>query len=833
MQTSPVPHNEARLTAFFSGLNGDVRHALRLLRKSPAFTLVTLLTLTLCIGATTAIFSVVYALMLKPLPYPEPERIVEIYNSFPKAGFEKMPSNFIQYWDFKNNAGSFEAIGLWRTAHGMLGEEGSADRINVAAASADFFDVLGIKPVLGRLFTPQDNEPGAEQTIVLTYSFWESRFGRDPAVIDRQVRLDGVNWRVVGVAPRSFETFDAQVKLIRPIGFPADRTNLQARYSCNTPLYARLKAGTTLSRALAEIGTIEKRYYDGSPPPTKQFLDRAGHLIKMGTVHDERVQPLRPSLLLLQGGVVFVMLIGCVNIANLLLARANGRQSEIAIRFALGAGRVAIARQLLIESLLLTLTGAAAGVGLAWAGVKGLNYFAARLLPMVQPFAIDGYVLAFTAVLGVAVGILIGLTPVIHILRSNLVENIHRSSRSSSGSRGVRAISSILVTGQVAAAILLLSGAGLLIHSFANALAVNPGFDPEQLVTGRIALPAGYREGDRLVNFQKQLVQVLHEIPAVSDVALGTGLPFQGGMPVNALTIKDSTLPPDSPQPGAFHQGVSVGYFHAMRIQLVEGRFLTEDDAKTSNSPRAFVVDEKFSQRYLNGTSAVGRRFTFGAPPQKDEDWPVIVGVVRNVPHNGIEDRTNTPFIYYPLQNSRTLGLNFFIRTQRPAGEVIPVIREKLRVMDPSIALFDTRSMEEAIRSSMDVRRLIMQLLVGFAVLALFLSAIGIYGVLAYDVSQRTREIGIRGAIGATRGQLVALIMRQGLIKTGIGVVIGLVAALILSRTMSSLLFEVKPTDPRAYLAVALLLSVVAAIASYLPALIASRIDPNQALRAE
>jgi putative ABC transport system permease protein len=820
------------IARFLAGATSDLRHAARLLKKDRGFTSVTLLTLALCIGANTAIFSMVYALLLKPLPFRNPTRIVEIYNTFVKAGLNKMPSNLIQYEDYKAHTKSYEAIALCGISTMMFGEEGSAQRTTMAYGTVDFFDVLGVKPLIGQFPTIANSVWGQSNVIVLMQSFWEAHYHSDPGVLGTTVRIDGKPYTIIGVAPRSVEAFNARVKFFQPMDWKPEWINPQARFGLNTPLFGRLKEGVTVAQALPEAEALEKVYYDASPGPTKEFLNRAGHGMGIGVIQAERVKPIKSSLYLLQSGVIFVLLIGCLNVANLMLTRANGRMGELSIRFALGAGRTAIARQLLIESLLLTLSGAVLGVGLAWAGVRTVNHFTAKMLPDMLPITIDGSILAYTAALSVAVGLLMGIIPVIHVARSNLSAMIHRTSRSTSGGRGVRALSSLLVMVQVAVALMLLTGAGLLVHSFANMLSVRPGFDPDKVVVGTIGLPGAYGKPEAAAPLQRKLLQAIREIPGVGDAALSTGVPFQGNLPINALTLRESVLPRDAAQPGAFQVGASVGYFQALHIQLVEGRLFEDRDTLKGTEP--YVVDEDFAKRYFPDRSAVGGHFTFGGPDKKQiSDWGVIVGVVRSVPHNGLEDTSKIPFVYYPLLQRQPHAISIFVRSERPLADTIAAVREKVKSIDPTIPLFDTQPLQQVIDNSFTNRRAVMLLLGVFAGLALFLSAIGIYGVLAYDVSQRTREIGIRGAIGATRAQILGLVMRQGLWKTGVGLVAGLVGAILLCHYMAGMLYELKPTDPWAYAVVSVILAAVGAAASYLPARNAARINPNDALRIE
>lgn len=811
----------------------DLRHAFRLLWKSKRITATTLLTLALCIGATTAIFSSVYSLMLKPLPYQQPEQIVELYSSAVKAGLNRMPANVPFYLDYSKNASSYESLGLWTFFYGLVGEKESVVRLPGARATAEIFDILRVQPVLGTFFTKDNNRPGNDKVIVLTQTYWQTQYQEDPGVLGKEIRIDDEAYKVIGVAPRVFEAFDARMKFAVPLSWAPAQENPQGRYGVGIQLFGRLKPGVAASQADAEAKLMEKRYVDAGPPPLKEFAERSGMTMNVGGVQEQRVQPVRTTLLMLQGGVAFVLLIGCVNVANLMLVRSNSRQSELAVRSALGAGRGTIARQLLMESLLLTTLGAVLGLGVAWAALRVTNFYLAKMLPQSLPASLDWRVLGFAIALTVVAGTLIGLISVFHILRTNLAAVIQSSSRGASSSRGVRALSGTLVVAQVAVALMLLTGAGLLIQSFAAALRVDTGLDARGVVTARVALTRAYRGSDEAASsIRDRLVQAMKEIPGVTSVALAFSTPFQGGLPINAFTLERDTLPPGSPQPGAFRVIVTPDYLKTLGLKLVEGRFYEEADRAPDR--RNFVVDQSFARKFFPEGSAIGGRFSFGGRPDNPAEWPTIVGVVKDVPHNGVEEKSGNPFVYQVLpQAARPAGLTLFLRADRPTEDVLAAVRAKVRAVDPSLPLFDAGALEDAVGSSFDNRRAVMLLLTAFAVLALFLSALGIYGVLAYDVSQRTREIGMRSAIGASRGQIATLVVKQGLWKGVLGVVIGLVGAALLSSSMKTLLFNVQPTDPLVYGAVALVLIGVAMLASYLPARRASKIDPLTALRNE
>jgi putative ABC transport system permease protein len=812
----------------------DLNYAFRQLRKSPGFTTVTLLTLALCIGANTAIFSVVYAMILKPLPFANPNQIVEIYNSYPKMGENHMPSNLAAYMDYKQHASSYQSVGLWRSRPMLVGMDGAVAYSNGANITADIFDLLQIHPLVGQFFTLKNSTPGEQRVVVLTQTFWETHFSADPEVVGKTMQIDSRPYTIVGVAPRSLEAFDPQMQFVIPLYWQPKSINPQQRHVDTLPMFARLKPGVTISQAQAEGDLLEKRFYDNIAAPwLRDYIDNSGARIRIVVLQEDDLPvSLRSSLYLLQTGVLFVLLIGCVNVANLFLARSLARQAELAVRTALGASRGRIARQLLVESLVLTGIGTALGVGLAWSAVSVMNHYTVQVLDTL-PFSIDRHVLGFTGVISFAVGVCIGVMPVARLWRINLIGVIHRNSHTASADLRLRTLGNSLIVAQIATALILLTGAGLLVRSYAKALAVDPGFDARQMVAGRIALTRGFRANVGAARgFEDRLVGALNEIPGAQAVALSSGKPFGNDDPVvYSFDFADSPLPPGSTQPLAHLVRVSIGYFEMMHMPLIAGRFLEPIDLATGHN--SCVVDEKFAQRFFPNRSAIGERLTYGAT-DNPVVWITIVGVVRNVPYTGLDDRSAAPVYYTPLfQGPRYDELDLFVRSPRPSSETISFIRDKLKAIDPAIPLYEAGSMQSFVDESFRNRRSVMLLLAGFAGLALFLSALGIYGVLAYDVSRRTREIGIRGALGATQRQIIELILGQGLSKIAIGLFIGLIGALMLSRYITSLLFDLKPTDPSVYVTGLLILLSAAVLASYLPARHAVRINPIDALRNE
>jgi putative ABC transport system permease protein len=549
-------------------------------------------------------------------------------------------------------------------------------------------------------------------------------------------------------------------------------------------------------------------------------------------VRAEQTKSVKTSLVLLQGGALFVLLLGCVNVAGLLLARANSRQIEWAVRRALGASRGAIARQVLTESLLFVVVGSLAGLALAWASLHVINQYTAPVIRQAPPVSLDGTVLAVTLLGTVGVALLTGLFPLARLWSDDSSGSIHAGGRGASTDRRLRAMSGLLVTAQVSLAVVLLVGAGLLIRSFAQLVAIDPGFASRKVVHARVALNISYQNVAKAHGVADQIIAKMREIPGVEAVSISSHMLINGQFPVVSLPIRGSVLGQPATYPSAAILGVSPEFFATMGIRILEGRGLTEAD-DLPHARGAYVVDRNFAEKYFPGRSAVGETLGFGGPNQPAESWPVIVGVAEVARFNGPEDRSGVPFIYASVKTFQFGGFSLEIRTARGLTDLLPIMRTKLRSIDSTLPLYQVDTLQMLLDRVLAKRRGMMLLLGTFAMIALIVSAVGLYGMLAYDVSQRTREIGIRGAIGASRVQIVGLILRQGMWNTGIGVLIGLAAAFYLTRFMASLLYGIHAADPAVYIAVSLLLLGVALAASFVPALRAARVDPIVALRCE
>ncbi|MBS0631474.1 MAG: ABC transporter permease [Verrucomicrobia bacterium] len=830
-----TPSEQAWISNWLESVWHDVRFSLRSLRRSPAFTATVVATLALCIGANTAIISVLYGLVLKPLPYPHPEQIVDVYNMRPKAGQMHLGVGAAQYLDYKANADLFSDFALWRGWMFNIGEDGGTARYVGMIITSEYFSVVGVRPLMGRFFTPEECEPGKSNVTVLMQSYWEKHFNADPAIVGKEVRLSGKLCTIVGVAPKSFEELSVAPNLVVPMEFRPEQKNPQWRVSNMGSLYARIKPGVTHGAALAQLAALEQRFLGTvASPQVRDFLTSGGHRMGLEQVREQQTTPVRSGLLMLQGGALLVLLLGCVNVASLMLARANTRQAEFAVRAALGAGRGVLARQPLIESVLLALAGSALGLALAWGSLRVINVYMDKIVFGIPPVRVDAGVLGLTLLVAFVVALLIGLLPMVRVWRAHSLQGgLQSGTRGASRGGGIRAMSSVLVVAQVAFALMLLIGAGLLMRSFAKVMAINPGFDAKQVIHVRVAYDAvNFKDDAAIQGLQQRLLEKMRQIPGVELVAYTSGQP---GFSDQTMTLPILGRPAgnDSVAPTAVVFGVSPEYFPTMGIRLIEGRLFTEVDQLLKARP-ATIVDRRFAERYFPGRSPVGQIFAFGPPDAKPETLPIIVGVVEVARVRGLEDPVNAPNVYWSIGSSYTSnGLSIELRTKRSFEEMMPLIRAQVRAVDPTLPIYGEKTMQMQLDDLAANRRGILWLLGAFAGLALILSAVGIYGMLAYDVTQRTKEIGIRGAIGASREQIVAMILKQGLFKAGLGLVIGLAGALVLSRFMEKLLYDVKPTDPVVFVVVATVLLAVALLASWLPARRAAKVDPMVALRYE
>jgi putative ABC transport system permease protein len=807
----------------------DLRLALRSLKRSPGFALAVSLTLALCIGANTTIVSVLYGLILKPLPFHDAGQLVEIHNVRAKVGQPKVMTSVSQYAIYRADADLLENVALWRAWTFNIEEDSDPERGIGARVTADYFRLLRVQPLHGRFFTDEESVPGNDRVLVLTQTYWENRYQADPSIVGQVIRLTGEPFTIIGVAPKSVEAMNVDAIMFKPFEWAPQHASPNAHGATAAVMYGRVKTGVSHAMALAQLDTLEQRFMANTAPPgLHDFLTRSGHRVMLDTVRAVQTKSVRRALLLLQGGAFLVLLLGCLNVANLLLARANARQGELAVRQALGASRRAIASQLLAEGLVLAFIGAAGGVGLAWASLRVINRYTTAIVREVQPITIDPTVLLVTAVVAFGVAAFIALLPVLRTWRTNLLPTIQSGGRGSRGA-GTRRTSSALVTTQVALALVLLVGAGLLLRSFANLMAVDPGFAADQIVHGRVAFNASYRTPESRWAVQQQIMERMREIPGVQSASYSSHMPVSLQMAIGTFPIRSSVLGQEDTYPTGIWLGVSPNFFDTMGIRIVEGRAFTADDLRP-DAPRVFIVDRRFAEKHFPGRSALDE--LLGTAQMDLATAPRIVGVAEVARLHFEEERHDVPFVYAPLGIGAG-GFSIEVRTQLPFEVIVPLMRAQLRSVDSTLPLYLVNTLRTNLDHAAANRRGVMSLLIAFAGIATLLAAVGIYGMVAYDVTQRTREIGVRTAIGATRSQIVRLILRQGLQQAILGLLLGIGAALYLSRFMSSLLYEVTAWDPWAYGAVALLLFLVAVVACLLPAWRAARLDPLVALRCE
>ena len=812
----------------------DIRYALRMLAKNPGFTIIAVLTLALGIGANTAIFSVVNGVLLRPLPYPEPDRLVAL--SEKTANFESSSISYPNFLDWQRQNTSFSAMAAYRQDDYSLTGKGETERVRVGMISHGFFEILGIRPVLGRLFTGEEDRLGTSKVALIGGGLWERKFGSSPDVLGKTLTINGDGYTVVGIIPRNFRldgvNFDEIKDVYVPIGQYTDPLFQRRDVHEGMRAIARLKPGVTLAAARSDMDRIANGLAAAYPDADK------GAGIRTLLLRESIVREVKAFLLLLLGAVGFVLLIACVNVANLQLSRATTRAREFAVRASLGATQSRVIRQLLTESILLALAGGALGLCLAAWGTQAAIRLVPETLPRSQEIGLDGRVLIFTLLASVVAGILFGLAPALKTSQPNLQDTLRESGRGGSGARN-RA-QGVFVAIEMAMALVLLIGAGLMVRSLVDLWNVKPGFDPHGVLTFGVAMspslgatPASSRAAIR------SLEEQLKNVPGVEAVAPATGaLPMYG----------DDELPfwpADQPQPAnesEMHQSLfyitQPGYLKAMGISLLRGRFLNADDNETS--PAVVVIDEDFAREYFPNQDPIGKRIRVGIL----ELDPQIVGIVRHVKHWGlgvdgdaehpIRAQAYLPLIQLPDRFwTGAPAAEVVVRTKGSPAALLPAIRDAVRKLNAENVVYDAKPMEEIVNNSLAGQRFSMILLSAFAVIALLLSSIGIYGVLSYAVAQRTREIGIRIALGAQRSVVLRLTLGEGMRMALVGVGIGVGLALGLTRLMASQLYGVSVTDPVTFTGVAIILIGVALFACYIPARRAMSVDPMVALRYE
>jgi putative ABC transport system permease protein len=801
----------------------DLRYGARMLRKQPGFTLIAVLTLALGIGANTAIFSVVNAVLLRPLPYRAPDRLTQVWEhnrSKNKSQGSVAPANFL---DWKEQNQSFEEMAAYDIFPGFnLTDGGEPERVQAARVSANLFPLLGVNAIAGRVFTNMEEQRGHHQVALVGNGLWQRRFGADPGLVGRTLSLNDQSFTVVGILPSDFHFLPTEYEIFIPLVL--DGWEATARGTHPLRVVARLKDGITLIQAQAEMNQIAHRLEQEYPK------SNTGVGINLVPLHEQLVGESRRALLVLLGAVAFVLLIACANVANLLLARAVTRRKEMVVRMALGAGRIRLIRQLLTESMLLAGAGGVSGLLLSLWGVQILKTFLLQnaLLPRGEAIGLDNRVLIFTLGISLVTGLIFGLAPGLAASKTDLNDVLKEGGRRAGGSVADRRFRQVLVVGEVALALVLLVGAGLMIQSFLRLRQVDPGFQPENVIAVDVSLPASrYKDGQQISHFQHQLLERVAALPGVRSVGAAAYLPFSGTNNSWSYQIEHRPPLPAVEWKDAGWRPITVNYFQTMGIPLITGRdFAASDDDKTA--PGVAIINETAAHTFWPGEELLGSRFKLEGRTY------TVVGVVKDVRHVRLDGKAE-PEIYFPYSQLPITwrGMTVVAQTEIAPEQLTVALRNAVQELDKDQPIYHVRTLEGAIAESVSRPQLYLLLLGSFAVLALVMAALGLYGVMSYAVTQRTHEIGIRMAFGAQPRDTLKLVMGAGLTLTLIGIAIGLLAAFALTRVMESLLFGLSATDPLTFAAVAFLLIAVAFLACYLPARRAMKVDPMVAMRYE
>jgi putative ABC transport system permease protein len=809
-----------RRAGWLDVLRHDVRYGLRTLRRNPGFTFLACLALALGVGANTAIFTIVNAVMLRPLPFAEPDRLVRIWESNPSGGWPIFSASHPNFLDWRAQSTSFEALAAMTGASFSASGPDGAEIVRANAVTSDFLPVLGVVPAMGRNFRPDEDRPGGNtRVMLLTHPYWQRRFAGAPDAVGQSLVLNGNGYTIVGVLPESYPWGDRTLDLLVPLAPDPARSRGDHRLL----VIGRLKPGVTIDRAHTELSTIAARL-------EQQFPDsNQGWTVRLASFYDWLIpEDTRESLLIMSGAVALVLLIACGNVANLLLARGAARQRELSIRAALGAERSRIVRQLLVEAMLLALIATAAGLLIAYGSIELLTWSAPAVLPRLDELSIDTRVLAFALGTAVATGFLFGLLPALQASRPNLNDTLKYGAAGAGGSASRQRLRSALVVGEVALSVALLIGAGLLVRSLWRLQQVDPGFRQENVVTARINLPATrYRDDGAFWSFYQRFLERARTLPGVEAAAVGSIVPMGGGNTSSEIQIPGAPVRPGGASLGADWRVVSPDYFKALRIPL-RGRDFDERDGPAAQ-PVA-IISEEAARRYFPNVDPIGRTLIIRSFTDKPS---TIIGVAGDVRGASL-DSDPAPMVYGSTKMYAGWNpMHLAVRGAMAPEAYVSSIRELARSIDTEVPVYDVRSAEDLVAQSLGPRRFNMYLLGCFAVVALLLASVGLFGVMAYLVSQRTRDIGIRLALGASRGDVLRMIMGHGLLLTIVGVVLGVGAGVAIKDLMRGLLFSIAPTDATTFIAVPALLIFVALLACFIPARRAMGVDPLIALRAE
>jgi putative ABC transport system permease protein len=813
---------------------GEIKVALRGLAKSPGFTAIAIVTIALAIGANTAVLSLVNALLIRPLPYKNPQQLVLVWEQFANQGLDRIPVSAPEYLDYEKELQSYERIAAFDYVDLNLTGGEMPERVQGAVVSPSLFPLLGISPIRGRAFESNETQAGRDDVVVISARLWQRRFNSDPNVLNSKLALNGRTYTVVGIMPASFEfplplfnvqgnQFAERADIWKPISFTEDE--LKSRGSRSYGVIGRLRSGVSAKQAQAELNTITANWI---PRFKDNYAVETGFGARVFGLQEQVVGGMRPALLILLGAVALVLLIACANLTTMLLARGGSREREMAIRVALGAGPLRLLRFLLIESVLLSVIGGVAGIVTAIWGLDVLAAVGAKTVPRLREVNLDATVLSLTFVISVATGVLFGIAPALASARPELTEALKEGGRGASSGVRRNQLRNTLVVSEIALALVLLIGAGLLMKSFVHLQNVNPGFNGKNVVTAELSLPLlKYLRGKPVIDFYAEVLRRVRALPGVQTAAFTNALPLSGSNTDNSFHIEGRNEMQTKVFPDEEIRSITPDYFRVLQTPLLRGRLFTEAD--TADAPGVVIVNQAMANKYWPGEDAVGKRINFGDADPNNIKWFTIVGVVSDIHHQGL-DVDPKPEFYLPHPQRAYRGMILTVRSAQDPRALIPTLRKEIGAIDPDQPLANVRTLETVTSESIAPRRMSVVLLGAFASIALLLAAVGIYGVISYLVVQRTHEIGVRMALGAQRQDVLQMVVGHALKLVGIGALIGLALAFLSTRALAALLYSVSAFDLTTFLFVTITLAGVALIASYIPALRATRADPMIAL---